>query len=353
MTDSSSSSSSTTAKPSLILAMCNPLLDMQAKVDLDYVQQYDLQVNVAILAEDKHLPIYKELPEKFEVEYVAGGSAQNTIRVAQWFLETPHATSYIGCVGKDTYAETLRAETEKCKVRALYQEDESTPTGTCAVLVTGKERTLIANIAAANKFHISHLEKPHVWSVIEATPYFYVSGFFLTVSPPSILKIAQHAAEKDKIFSMNLSAPFICQFFKQPLLESLEYADYFFGNETEAKAFAEANGLTTTDPTEIALKIAAMPKKSNKRSRIVVITQGSEPTIVATEGKTTHYPVDKIEESGIVDTNGAGDAFVGGFLAQLALEKSIEECVRAGHWAARIIIQRSGCSLPEGPCTFK
>jgi sugar/nucleoside kinase (ribokinase family) len=32
----------------------------------------------------------------------------------------------------------------------------------------------------------------------------------------------------------------------------------------------------------------------------------------------------------IVDTNGAGDAFVGGFLSQLACGKDISECCRAG-----------------------
>lgn len=45
----------------------------------------------------------------------------------------------------------------------------------------------------------------------------------------------------------------------------------------------------------------------------------------------------------------AGDAFVGGFLSQLVHEKSIEDCVRAGCYAAYAIIQRSGCTFPEKP----
>ena len=40
-----------------------------------------------------------------------------------------------------------------------------------------------------------------------------------------------------------------------------------------------------------------------------------------------------------------------GFLAQLYLKKPLAECVRAGHWAARTIIQRSGCSFPK-ECTY-
>jgi adenosine kinase len=40
---------------------------------------------------------------------------------------------------------------------------------------------------------------------------------------------------------MNLSAPFLCQFFKQPMLELAPYWDILFGNESEALAFAENN----------------------------------------------------------------------------------------------------------------
>lgn len=35
------------------------------------------------------------------------------------------------------------------------------------------------------------------------------------------------------------------------------------------------------------------------------------------EVELTEYPVPKVPEELIVDTNGAGDAFVGGFLSQL------------------------------------
>jgi len=44
-----------------------------------------------------------------------------------------------------------------------------------------------------------------------------------------------------------------------------------------------------------------------------------------------------------------GDAFVGGFLSQLVKGKPIEECVRAGCYAANVIIQRPGCTYPEKP----
>lgn len=50
----------------------------------------------------------QELSAKKDVQYVAGGATQNSIRAAQWLLQVPGATSYFGSVGKDEYAEKLR-----------------------------------------------------------------------------------------------------------------------------------------------------------------------------------------------------------------------------------------------------
>jgi len=50
---------------------------------------------------------------------------------------------------------------------------------------------------------------------------------------------------------------------------------------------------------------------------VVVITQGSSDTIVAVQGVVRSFTVEKIPNHLLVDTNGAGDAFVGGFIAQL------------------------------------
>jgi adenosine kinase len=145
------------------------------------------------------------------------------------------------------------------------------------VLITskGKNRSLVANLSAANNFKVSHVEKH--WSVVENAKFFYSSGFFLTVSPESILKVGQYAAQSNKLFLMNLSAPFLCQFFKDPMLKCLAYADIIFGNESEALAFAENNQLGTKDISEIALKLSQWEKVNENRSRIAVITQGNLP----------------------------------------------------------------------------
>lgn len=108
-----------------------------------------------------------------------------------------------------------------------------------------------------------------------------MQGFFLTVSPPTILEVAKHAHDNNKVFMVNLSAPFLSQFFKDPMMEVFPYVDILFGNETEAATFAKEQNLGTEDLKEIALKITNLKKLNTKRSRIVVITQGHDPVLLA------------------------------------------------------------------------
>ena len=96
----------------------------------------------------------------------------------------------------------------------------------------------------------------------------------------------------------------------------LPFCDFVFGNDAEAIAFGEMKGLGS-DIALIALKMSSFLKASGSRPRIVVITQGPGPTIVASNGKVHYHPVAPIHNELLVDVNGAGDAFVGGFLANL------------------------------------
>ena len=117
----------------------------------------------------------------------------------------------------------------------------------------------------------------------------------------------------------------------------------------KAATYAEEYKLGTTDVGEIAKSIAMLPKENGSKGRLVVITQvcfiiksvfvalpptlsvilqGSDPVVVVQQGKVLKFPVEKLAASKIVDTNGAGDAFVGGFLAQYVQNKPLEVAVR-------------------------
>lgn len=335
----------------ILFGMGNPLLDISAEVPPDYITKYGLKEDDAILAEEKHLPMYQELVNEYEVEYIAGGATQNSMRVAQWMLgaqQNARSTTYLGCIGDDKFGVELTKRSREAGVWVEYLVDPKANTGTCACLITGKSRSLVANLGAANHYKKEHLLQPQNWCRVEMAKYYYISGFFLTVSPESMLTVAEYAAGNNKYFMTNLSAPFLSQFFKEPQMKVMPYVDILFGNETEAETFSEHQGFGTKDRKEIALKAAALPKVT-KRPRVVIITQGSDPVIMAHNGTISEHPVPTIPPDNIVDTNGAGDAFVGGFLSQLVQGKSLDRCIAGGNYTASTIIQRSGCTFPAKP----
>jgi hypothetical protein len=96
----------------------------------------------------------QELGERPDVQYIAGGATQNTVRVAQWMLKEAGATAYMGCVGDDEYAAKMRSVCASDGVNVQYMVDTTVPTGTCAVCVVDSDRSLVANIAAANNYKV-------------------------------------------------------------------------------------------------------------------------------------------------------------------------------------------------------
>ncbi|KAM7171433.1 adenosine kinase isoform 4-T4 [Macrochelys suwanniensis] len=278
----------------VLFGMGNPLLDICAVVDKDFLDKYGLKANDQILAEDKHKVLFEELVKRFNVEYHAGGSTQNSVKVAQWMIQSPYrAATFFGCIGTDKFGEILKKKAEEAHVDAHYYEQSDEPTGTCAACITGDNRSLVAHLAAANCYNKEkHLDLEKNWKLVEKAKVYYIA---------------------------------------------------------EAASFAREQGFETEDIKEIAQKAQAMPKVNPKRQRIVVFTQGKEDTIMATENEVTAFPVLDSDQSEIIDTNGAGDAFVGGFLSQLVYDRLLTECIRAGHYAASVIIKRSGCTFPEKP----
>lgn len=193
-------------------------------------------------------------------------------------------------------------------LRVEYRVDDSVPTGRCGVVITGHSRSLCTHLAAANEYKLEHLRSPGIWPLVEQADIYFVGGYHLTVCVPAIMALAEEAAAKDKIFILSLSAPFIPQLFTEPLDRTAPYWDYVIGNETEARSYAEAHKLGTQDVREIARHMANLPKENQSRKRTVVITQGTEPTVVVVQGDdaTQEFRVHEIAKEQICDTNGAG-----------------------------------------------
>lgn len=171
--------------------------------------------------------------------------------------------------------------------------------------------------------------------LVDAAEVFYVEGFFLTHGTDAVLELSTKASNQGKVFALNFSAPFIPQFFSAQLQSVLPYCDIIIANESEAEAYAITAGYPDpTDLAAIARSVAISPKANPSRQRVVIFTHGAESTVMvtSTEPDTPKvFKVTPIPSEQIVDTNGAGDAFAGGFLGAFVAGKSLDECVEVGH----------------------
>lgn len=111
----------------------------------------------------------------------------------------------------------LRKEVQQLRsVRCIYRSGR----GAIINLISTKTRIELnsevpcrqaCSLPCALPPQVDHVKKPDNWALLEAARVVYSAGFFITVSPESILLAAKHCADNDKIYCMNLSALFIMQ----------------------------------------------------------------------------------------------------------------------------------------------
>ncbi|RMJ22912.1 adenosine kinase [Aspergillus sp. HF37] len=248
--------------------------------DQNLLDKYRLKPNDAILAEDAHRSLFDDLIEKYSAQTTAGGGAQNTARGAQYCLP-PSSVVYIGCVGRDSYADALLAACQQAGVQAEYHVDDAHPSGRCGAVITDQNRSLCTELGAANHYKLNHLKQPRIWDIVQKAKVYFVGGYHLTVCPEAALALAQEAAAHNKVFAMSLSAPFIPTEFKEVLVQTEPYWDYIVGNESEARAWAQSHGLKTDDIPTIAQRMANLPKANSLRPRVAIVTQGTSHTVYA------------------------------------------------------------------------
>lgn len=351
-----------------IVAFCNPLLDITVNLDAfpkyhDLLERYSLEGNNAILAEEHHLPLYREIEENSI--FSAGGSAQNSLRAAKNVLNRFDSFKdvecmFVGSTSKDQWMDMMKIEANKDAIRTEYHLCTSHPTGTCAVLINdgGQKRSLVANLGAANHYDFSHAKA--LKQEIEAAKIIYISGFFLTVSTETIHYVFS-ISSPNSIKMMNISAPFLCEpFIIAELVRAIQGIDILFGNENELKSLAKGL-LSCGDDEEINDDKIMELRSKLPINLLLIITQGSDDTILSWNDRIERIPVEpKIEKEEIIDTNGAGDCFVGGFMARLLMEiddnsttnlskkdilstkEGLLPLIREGHKMGGEIIRRNG-----------
>lgn len=298
------------------------------------------------------MPIYKEVFEGEGSKTSPGGAGLNSARGAAFLLQKLNAETrgvgYFGCIGNDDYGNIIEESCKKLDMKPCLHRDADTPTGSCACVIVGKERALCANLAASCKYPTSHLDAN--MSMLESAKMVYVTAFFITSNVEAMRKVGRYCAENDKPMAFNIAAPFLLFTNFDDVMDAIEHADYTFCNEDEASTFAEKQGFKPEDREAAAKYMATFKKANAKRNRISIVTQGAQPVIIAIsngegECEIKSVAIPAVSGDKIVDTNGCGDAFVGGFLASMQMGKTFDEAIERGISLSGHVLQRDGCDF--------
>lgn len=392
-----------------VMSFGHPLLDMISQTSIEFLDKYNIEIGSSNLVKPEQIPIFKDMASHPEnVQYVAGGAAMNTARIARWLLKAAveewgeaavieklggnkysTRTCMVGAVGNDEFEGHLRTALKEETVDNFFFQKQGEINGTCAVLVVEGERSLLANLGAATKLMCDDICKSEdVQRAFDGTKVVYMEGFFMNLTEKhTSVTVAKNCTERGKVFAFNLSAPYLCFIFPESLQQILPHVDILFGSRIDAVAYGKQQGWeeASDEGDEDLEKIVQLlvtriprdPKKPDDHRRTVVITDGSNATVVGISCTMAEerekrgnkgvvaaahdddevelpcqilkfYP-ERIHPDSIVDSNGAGDAFAGGFICGRLFEYSIDKAVALGHASANVILRHSGCTFPAKP----
>ena len=346
-------------KPKLItsiIAIGNPIIDITAEIEEDIVRRYNLNPGDINYATDENLGFYSAIEQMLQVSKTPGGSAQNILRAISWGLRSNQINnnliklSMLGSVGGDSYKNQIINSLNQYNIKTdLLEEISNMRTSRCAIGIFNGNKYFLSEILASKNLSKNFILQN--WNKIISHDALIVEGYFLRENFLLCKNICEMFYESGKYIILTLSEPFIIERFMNEIIEIASLADMIVGNHKAAKKFVG-------EQTE--LKIGDLLKKVHQKinnrkikDRILLVTVGNNGVFCSKFDSRTGneinfqtYP-EKVNAKDIVDSNGAGDAFLGGFISQQMQNKTFENCCEFGNKAAAVVIKNIGCIFPN------
>jgi ribokinase len=233
----------------------------------------------------------------------------------------------LGRVGEDAFGAELVKNLRDNEVdTSLVEVIPDAPTGSAFITVTPDGENAIVVSAGANR----HFGPDEVEASSKDLRKVGVLLAQLEVSIGAVEKAARVVTDSGGRFLLNLAPP------REVSDALLRLSDPLVVNEHEARFLI---GEEMREPEESARALLKLGPPS------VVLTSGSAGVVLATGELTHQFPALEVE---VVDTTGAGDAFVGALATRLAEGVSLEEAVPYAVLAGAVAVTREGAqgSLP-------
>lgn len=144
----------------------------------------------------------------------------------------------------------------------------------------------------------------------------------------TVIHLAREAKKAGAILCADTKIPTFRQLTPQDISEILPLIDYLFPNENEAALFTGKQ-----DYMEMAEALHAMG------IRTVIVKAGKDGCYACSDTERFHMPALPVKA---IDSTGAGDSFVAGFIAGLLEQKSLWECCEKGTKCAAECVGHAG-----------
>ena len=335
-----------------LIAIGNPIVDITAQTDEETLKKSNLKLGGTVFANEENKGYFKLLEKDPKVKYIPGGSIQNTLRVASWCINMEPQTSklfkitMLGATGKDNYREKIINAFTLSGVNYMLECIPEEETSRCGVGIIKKERCLLPEIRASNKisekFIKEHRDEIYKYDAL------LIEGYFIKERFEIIKNLCLRFKIKKKIVILTLGSVDTVEKNYDKVIELVNCSDLVVGNMEELETLLGEKGLKDEDIFE------KLSKKLVSKSRLFVVTNGKKGVILAKynykKGNmdfVLHSFPSQVKNEEIVDLNGAGDAFLGGFLSQYMQGKSFEACCKAGNDVAGVIIRNIGCTFQK------
>ena len=308
-----------------ILGIGNALTDILAVLPDDtLLKKYNLPLGSMQHVDAKTgNTIWSDLKE-IGVQYVAGGSAANTVS-ATAILGMP--SGYIGKVGDDELGSLFRQSQLQNGIKSNLLVGTAA-SGRAMVFITAPnaDRTFATYLGAALEMEPDDL-KPEYF---EGYDYFHIEGY-LVQSQELISTAVQMAKAAGCIISIDMASYNVVES-NAAFLHNLvdKYVDIVFANETEARAFTKLD-----DPVEALREIST-------HCDIAVVKVGKDGSWVKSGAEEHYIPV---WPAATIDATGAGDTYAAGFLYAHSLGMPLKVCGEIGSIIAAKVVEVVGTKI--------
>lgn len=266
--------------------------------------------------------IWQEL-KQIGVQYVAGGSAANTITGTAIF---GMPSSFIGKVGDDELGHLFKSDQEQYGIKSTLLKGRHS-SGRAMVFITGAnaERTFAVYLGAALELVPEDLTP----EMFQGYDYFHIEGY-LVQNQALCRRAIELAHEAGCTISIDMASYNVVESNSIFLHEMVEkYIDIVFANETESKVFTGKEPLGALDD------IAAM-------CRIAVVKLGKDGSLVKSGDQ--WYKIQAWPGKAI-DATGAGDTYAAGFLYAHSLGMPLKVCGEVGSIISAKVVEIVGTKI--------